>query len=129
MPRTIHQGELQPVILLLASAVTEVIRQIHCEGGEAEIQRDSSLPGLGILVKGSRRCSATKGPGERGLPAVDMSQHPDVKIQSFDVIVSRLCHSDPQPHDVLCTVRKCLYSELDERMQSTHKYYTAFIAV
>lgn len=58
MPWTIHQGELQTVILLLAPADTEVIRKIHCEGGEAEIQRDSSLPGLGILVEGSRGCSA-----------------------------------------------------------------------
>lgn len=58
MPRTIHQGELQTVVLLLASAVTKVIRKIHCEGGEAEIQCDSSLTGLGILVEGSRRCSA-----------------------------------------------------------------------
>lgn len=112
MPWTVDQGELQTVILLLAFAVTEVIRKIHCEGGEAEIQRDSSLPRLGILVEGSRGCGAAERPGERGLPAVDMSQHPDVKVQCFDVIVTRVGHSDPQPHDVLCTVRKCLYSEL-----------------
>lgn len=112
MPWTVDQGELQTVILLLASAVTEVIRKLHCERGEAEIQRDSSLPRLGILVEGSRGCGAAERPGERGLPAVDMSQYPNVKVQCFDVIVSRVGHSDPQPHDVLCTVRKGLYSEL-----------------
>lgn len=112
MARTVHQGELQAVVLLLASAAPEVIGKIHREGGEAEIQRDPSLPGLGVLVEGSRGCSAAQRPGERGLPAVDMSQNPDVKIQRFDVIVSRVRHSDPQAHDVLCTARKCLYWEL-----------------
>lgn len=90
MSWTVHQGELQTVTLLLASAAPEVVGKIHGEGGEAEIQRDSSLPGLGVLVEGSRGRGAAERPGERGLPAVDMSQHADVEIQCFDGIVSRV---------------------------------------
>lgn len=78
--RTIHQGELQAVILLLASAVPQVIRKIHREGGEAEVQRDAPLTGLRVLVEGSRGGGAAKRPGKRCLPTVDMSEHPDVEI-------------------------------------------------
>ncbi len=77
---TVHQGELQAVILLLAPAVPQVIGEIHREGGEAEVQRDASLTGLRVLVEGGRRGGAAQRPGEWRLPAVDMSEHPDVEI-------------------------------------------------
>lgn len=80
MTWTIHQGELQAVILLLASAVPQVIGKNHREGGEAEVQRDAPLPGLRVLVEGSRGGGAAQRPGERRLPAVDMSEDPDVEI-------------------------------------------------
>ena len=80
MTRTIHQGELQAVIMLQALAVPQMIRQIHCKGGEAEVQRDASLTGLRVLVEGSRGGGAAQRPGERCLPAVDMPEDPDVEI-------------------------------------------------
>lgn len=80
MSGTIHQGKLQALILLLASAVTQVIRNIYREGGEAEVQRDPSLTGLRVLVEGSRGRGAAQRPGKRRLPAVDMSEHPNVEI-------------------------------------------------
>ena len=89
MSWTVHQGELQ-VVILLPSAVPQVVRQIHREGGEAEVQRDASLPGLRVLVEGSRGGGAAQRPSERRLPAVDMSKHPDIEIQRFDATVSRL---------------------------------------
>lgn len=80
MSRTIHQSKLQTVILLLASTIRQVIRKIHREGGKAEVQRDPSLAGLRVLVEGSRGCNAAQRLDKRCLPAVDMSQHPDVEI-------------------------------------------------
>lgn len=78
--RTVYQGELQAVILLLLSAVPQVSRKIHRERGEAEVQRDASLTGLRVLVEGSRGGGAAQRPGKRRLPAVDMSEHPHIKI-------------------------------------------------
>lgn len=78
--RAVHQGELQAVILLLPPAVPQLIRQIHREGGEAEVQRDAPLTGLRVLVEGSRGGGAAQRPGQRRLPAVDMSEHSNVEI-------------------------------------------------
>lgn len=52
MPRTVYQGELQAVILLLCDAVPQVMREVHRERGEAQVQRDASLTGLWVLVEG-----------------------------------------------------------------------------
>lgn len=94
MSWTIDQSELQAVILLLASGVTELVREIHREGREAEVQCDSPLPGLRVLIEGSRGCGAAESPGERRLPAVDMSEHPDVEIECFNVTLGRVRHSE-----------------------------------
>lgn len=81
MTRTIHQGELQAVVLLPEAAVApQVIGEVHREGGEAEVQRDAPLPGLRVLVEGRRGGGAAQRPGQRRLPAVDMAEHPDVEI-------------------------------------------------
>lgn len=91
---TIDQRELQAVILLLVPGLSQLFREIHGEGGEAEVQCDSSLPGLRVLVEGGRGRSAAESPGQRRLPAVDMSEHPDVKIECFDVTIGRVRHSE-----------------------------------
>lgn len=79
MAGTVDQGELQAVMLLL-----EVTGGLHREGREAQVQRDPSLTGLGVLVEGGRGRGAAQGPSERRLPAVDVPQHPDVEVQCFD---------------------------------------------
>ncbi|TNN59744.1 hypothetical protein EYF80_030017 [Liparis tanakae] len=61
-------------------SLREVLRNVHREGGEAEVQRDASLAGLRVLVEGSRGGGAAQRSGKRCLPAVDMPEHPDVKI-------------------------------------------------
>lgn len=94
MSWTIDQSELQAVILLLAPGVTEVVREVYREGGEAEVQCDPPLTGLRVLVEGGRGRGATKSPGERRLSAVDMSEHPDVKIECLNLTLGGVRHSE-----------------------------------
>lgn len=88
--RAVHQGELQAVILLLAAEAPQVLREVHREGGEAEVQSDASLFGLRVLVEGSRGGGAAQRPGKRRLSAVDMSKNPNVEIQRFIPIDTRV---------------------------------------
>lgn len=93
MSRTIDQGELQTVVLLLGPGLSQLLREIHREGGEPEVQRDPPLPGLRVLVEGGRGRGAAESPGQRRLPAVDMSEHTDVKIECLNVTLDRVRHS------------------------------------
>lgn len=80
MPRTVHQRELQAVMLLAAPGVTQVVGQVHGEGGEAQVERDPPLTGLRVLVEGSRGRGAAQRPGQRRLPAVHMAEHTHVEV-------------------------------------------------
>lgn len=90
--RTVHQRELQFGVAVAPGVLPQLLGEVHGEGGEAEIQGDASLSGLGVLVKGSRRRCAAERPGKRRLSAVDMPKYPHIKIESLRVVVARVCH-------------------------------------
>lgn len=94
MSRTVHQCELQAVVL--PTAVLHVPRYGNSEGAEAQVQCNAALFGLWVLVKGRRGRGAAQSSSQRRLSAVHMSQHAHVKVESFGETVPRrrlwICH-------------------------------------
>mmetsp|Transcript_88313 Transcript_88313/g.270263 ORF Transcript_88313/g.270263 Transcript_88313/m.270263 type:complete len:409 (+) Transcript_88313:891-2117(+) len=79
VPRAVHQAELQHAVAFRLELLGRVAR----ERREAQVQRDSTLLRLRMLVQGRSRRHRGQRPAQRSLPAIDVAQDADVHIDRF----------------------------------------------
>jgi len=87
MSGAVDESELHLCVVGVAGR-SQMRRQWHTERRETEVQRDTALSALRVLVETRRAGYSTQRFREARFPAVNVTQHANVKVQD-DVLCLR----------------------------------------